>query len=112
MITEYSISAKLEHYTAWLTFLAMLAIYRRQRMGSRQCPVNQMWLYGRLYSVLADFIIMWRWENVLLNEFLNWSLKMLLVSNIYGAADNRHLCGNVEWQGKERGNRRVTPGLK
>jgi len=58
--------------------------------------------------VLADVIIMWRWENVLLNEFLNWSLKMLLViccyQNIYGAADNRHLCGNVEWQGKERGN--------
>jgi hypothetical protein len=32
MITEYMISTKLEHYTAWLTFLAMLGIYRRQRM--------------------------------------------------------------------------------
>jgi len=42
-----------------------------------------MWLYGRLYSVLADVIIMWRWENVLLNEFLNWSLKMLLVMCCY-----------------------------
>jgi hypothetical protein len=42
-----------------------------------------MWLYGRLYSVLADFIIMWRWENTLLNEFLNWSLKMLLVICCY-----------------------------
>ncbi len=29
---------------AWLTFLAMLAIYRRQRIWSCQCPVNHMWM--------------------------------------------------------------------
>jgi hypothetical protein len=26
---------------------------------------------------------MWRWENALLNEFLNWSLKMLLLMCYY-----------------------------
>jgi len=26
--------------------------------------------------VLAEFMVMWRWESVLLNDFLNWSLKM------------------------------------
>ncbi len=36
---------------------------------------------------------------MLLNGFLNWSLKMLVVvllSNIYPAGGNRHICGNVE----------------
>jgi hypothetical protein len=41
MITVYNISAKLEH----CTFLAVLAIYWRQRILSRQCPVNHMWLH-------------------------------------------------------------------
>jgi hypothetical protein len=25
---------------------------------------------------LAEVMVMWRWESVLLNDFLNWSLKM------------------------------------
>jgi len=37
MVTEYMISAKSEQYT-----LAMLAIYRRQKIWSWQCPVNYM----------------------------------------------------------------------
>jgi hypothetical protein len=61
------------------------------------------------------------YHNVEMGEHVaKWILELepenaadyMLLSNIYGAADNRHLCGNVEWQGKERGNRRVTPGLK
>jgi len=27
----------------------------------------------------------------------------VLLSNIYAAVGNRHLCENVEWQGKEKG---------
>ncbi len=41
MSTVYNISEKLEH----CTFLAVLAIYWRQRILSRQCPVNHMWLH-------------------------------------------------------------------
>jgi hypothetical protein len=64
---------------------------------------------GRLYLVLAGFMVMWRWENVLLNrlelEPENASGYVLL-SNIYAAAGNKHLCEKVEQQGKERGVKR------
>jgi hypothetical protein len=29
---------------------------------------------------LAEFMVMWRWGNVLLNDFLSWRLKMLLLA--------------------------------
>jgi hypothetical protein len=38
-----------------------------------------MWLHGWLCLELAEFMVMWRWQNALPNEFLNWSLKMLLL---------------------------------
>jgi hypothetical protein len=44
---------------------------------------------------------MWRWQNVLQSEFLNWSY--VLLSSIYAAAGNRQLCENVEQQRKEKG---------
>jgi len=52
---------------AWLT-LAMLAISRRQRIPLRECPINCLWVSGRLCSVLAGFMVMCRWENVLLTD--------------------------------------------
>jgi len=30
-----------------------------------------------------EFMVMWRWENILLNEFFNWSLKMPQVMCCY-----------------------------
>jgi hypothetical protein len=42
MVTEYMISAKSEPTPVWSTFLAVLAIYRRQKIWSWQCPVNHM----------------------------------------------------------------------
>jgi hypothetical protein len=63
----------------------MLAICRRQRIWSRWCPVTQIWLCRWLCLVLAEFMVMWRWKNMLQNEFLNWSLKMLLVICCYQA---------------------------
>jgi len=33
--------------------------------------------------VLAEFMVMWRWENILLNKFFNWSLKMPQVMCCY-----------------------------
>jgi pentatricopeptide repeat protein len=64
---------------AWLTFLTVLAIYRRQRIWSWKCPVNHMWVLGWPCSALAEFMVMWRWQNMLQSEFLTWSLTVLLV---------------------------------
>ncbi len=35
--------------------------------------------------------------------FLKIAAGYVLLTNIYAAASNRHLCENVEWQGKEKG---------
>jgi hypothetical protein len=45
LITVYMISAKWNIWPAWSTFLALLAIYRRQRIWSMQCPVNHVCLH-------------------------------------------------------------------
>jgi hypothetical protein len=29
--------------------------------------------------VLAEFMVLWRWQNVLPDEFLKWNLTMLLI---------------------------------
>jgi pentatricopeptide repeat protein len=97
MLRDYMIPANIT--PAWFTFLAVLAIYRRQRILSRQCPVYPLWLHGWLCLVLAEFMVTWRWQNALPNEFLKWSchaVGYVLLSNIYAAAGNRHLCENVE----------------
>ncbi len=77
MVTDYIISAKLEHYTFMVKLLGCAG--HLQRIWSWQCPVNHMWLHGWLCSVLAEFVVMWRCQNVLPNEFLKWSLTILLV---------------------------------
>jgi hypothetical protein len=68
---------------------------------------NQMWLHGWLCSALAELMVMWRWENMLLNEFLNRSLKMLLVMCCYQTSLLLLLTGisvgMLEQQRKERG---------
>jgi hypothetical protein len=38
-----------------------------------------MWLHGWLYLVLAEFMVMWTWQNVLPDEVLEWNLTMLLI---------------------------------
>jgi hypothetical protein len=82
----------------------MLAICRSQRIWSWQYPVNHRWLLGWYCLMLAEFMVTWRWQNVLPNKFLKWSLRMLLVmSNIIAAVGNRHICENVEQQRKGKG---------
>jgi pentatricopeptide repeat protein len=62
-----------------------------------------------VWKALLGTVVMWKWENVLLNrlelEPENASGYVLL-SNIYAAAGNKHLCEKVEQQGKERGAKR------
>jgi hypothetical protein len=73
------ILAKWNIAPAWLTFLVVLAIYRRQRIWSWKYPVNHRWLLGWVCLTHAEFMVTWRWQNTMPNEFLKWSLKMLLV---------------------------------
>jgi hypothetical protein len=58
---------------------------------------NQMWLHGWLCSALAEFMVVWRWENMLLNEFLNGSLKMLLVMCCYQTSLLLLVTGTLCW---------------
>ncbi|KAH8937689.1 hypothetical protein BDL97_16G041200 [Sphagnum fallax] len=37
----------------------------------------EIFLYPRLCLVLAEFMVMWRWESKLQNEFLSWTLEIL-----------------------------------
>jgi pentatricopeptide repeat protein len=78
MVTDYMISVKLEHYTCMVDLLGLAGHLQEAENMVMQCPVNHMWLYGWLYSVPAEFMVMWRWQNALPNEFLKWSLIMLL----------------------------------
>jgi hypothetical protein len=82
--------------------MPVLAIYRRQRIWSWECPVNHRCMLGWLCSVLAEVMVMWRWQNVLPNKFLKWTSYVLLL-NIYAAAGNGHLCEDIERQRKEKG---------
>jgi hypothetical protein len=66
--------------------------------------------------MLAEFMVTWRWQNMLANKFLKWSLRMLLVMlNINAAVGNRHISVRM-LNGREREkvqrNSRVAPGLK
>jgi hypothetical protein len=54
---------------AWLIFLAMLAILRWW-IRSSKCLVKHMRLCIRHCQALAEFMVMCRWEKVLLNEQL------------------------------------------
>ncbi len=79
MSTVYMISAKLEHYTCMVDLLGRAGRLQEAENMIKPMLRNQLWLFGRLCLVLAEFMVMWRWENVWVNKFLNWSLKMLLV---------------------------------
>jgi hypothetical protein len=56
--------------------------------------------------VLAEFMVMWRWENMLLNKFSDWILKIFQVMCCYQISMLlliRGISEDVEWQRKERG---------
>jgi hypothetical protein len=102
MTTVYMVSAKLEHYTCMVDLLGCAGYLQEAENMIKARPhkvhVN-VWK-----ALLAGFMVMWRWENMLLNrlelEPENASGYVLL-SNIYAAAGNKHLCEKVEQQGKE-----------
>ncbi len=79
---------------------------------------SEIWLHGWLCLALAEFMEMWRWQNLLPNGFLKWSLKMLLVTwccqrsmlLLVTGISVRMLNGRG-WQEAWRGSQ-VAPGLK
>jgi pentatricopeptide repeat protein len=79
MVTDYMISAKLEHYTCMVDLLGHAGHLQEAENMVMAMHVNHRWLHGWLCSVLAEFMVTWRWQNVSPNEFLKWSLTMLLV---------------------------------
>jgi len=105
-ITVYMISAKLEYYSCMVDLLDCASNLQEAENTIMECPVNQMWLHGWLCSVLAEFMVMWRWQNVLRNKFLKWNLRMLLVMCCCQTSMLLLATGvseNVEQQRKERG---------
>ncbi len=79
MVTDYMISAKLEHYTCMVDVLG--------RAGHLQEAENMVMAMHYIPDVATWMALLgvcrihgkWRWQNVLQNEFLKCSLTMLLV---------------------------------
>ncbi len=79
MLRDYMISAKSEHYTCMIDLLGCAGHLQEAENIIKAMPCTPSVLHGRLCLVLAEFMVIWRWQNVLLNEFLKWSRKMPLV---------------------------------
>jgi hypothetical protein len=118
MITHYMIPAKLEHYTCMVDLLDHVGCLQEAENMIMAVPFKPQvaaWLHC---SVLAEFMEIWRWQNVLPNEFLIWSLKMLLVmgccqtSMLLLATDITVRMLNSRERKKVQGNNQVAPGLK
>jgi len=90
MSTVYMIPGKLVHYTCMVDLLGHAGHLQDVEIMIKEMPCNQMLFCGGFCSVLAEFMIMWRWENALLNEFLNWSLKMRQVFKGIGILSPLH----------------------
>jgi pentatricopeptide repeat protein len=106
MITVYIISAKLEHYTCMIDILGCA--------GHPQEAENMIKVMPCKPHVAA-------WRALLGTSRIHGNVEMeyiakqvpeleldnaggyVLLSNIYAAVGNQHLCENVEQQGKERG---------
>jgi len=76
MSTVYTISAKLEHYTCMVDLFGRAGrLHEAENMLKAMPSKPNTGVWRAL--VLAEFMVMWRWENELPNKFLNWNLKML-----------------------------------
>jgi len=80
VVTDCMISAKLEHYTCMVNLLGHAAHLQQAENMVMAMPWNHMWLHGLLYLVLAEFMVNAEKQNVSGDEFLKWSLKMLLLA--------------------------------
>ncbi len=106
----YMIYANLEFHLPGQPSWLCLAIYRRQRIWSRGWPANHMW--KALLRASRIHIVMWKWENILLNEFIELELEnavgyVLLSNYIYAELLTiGNYVQNVQWQRRERGEKK------
>jgi len=76
MTTVYTISTKLEHYTCMVDLFGCASRLHEVENMLKAMPCKPNIGVWRAL-VLAEFMVMRRWENELPNKFLNWNLKML-----------------------------------
>ncbi|CAM6002728.1 unnamed protein product, partial [Sphagnum balticum] len=107
MIRDYMIPAKLEHYTCMVDLLSraghlqeaenmIMAMPCKPQAAAWMALLGACRIHGNVG--MAERVA----KRILEMEPENAAVYVLL-SNIYAAAGNRHLCENVEWQRKERG---------
>ncbi len=113
MVTEHMISAKSENYTCMVNLLGraghlqeaenmVIAMPCQPHVGAWMALLSACRFYGNVE--MAECVA----KRILELEPDN-AASYVLLSNIYAAAGNRHLCENVEWQRKEKGVKRL-PG--
>jgi pentatricopeptide repeat protein len=107
MIRDYMIPAKLEHYTCMVDLLGraghlqeaenmIMAMPCKPQAAAWMALLGACRIHGNVG--MAECVA----KRILEMERENAAVYVLL-SNIYAAAGNRHLCENVERQRKERG---------
>jgi pentatricopeptide repeat protein len=107
MVTDYMISAKLEHYTCMVDLLGraghlqeaenmVMAIPCKPKVAAWMALLSTCRIHGNVE--MAERVA----KQILEMEPDN-AAGYVLLSNIYAAAGNRHLCENVEWQRMEKG---------
>jgi hypothetical protein len=107
MVTDYMISAKLEHYTCVVDLLGraghlqeaenmLMAMPCKPQMAAWMALLSACRIHGNVE--MAECVT----KQILEMEPDN-AASYVLLSYIYAAAGNRHLCENVERQRKEKG---------
>ncbi|CAM6035145.1 unnamed protein product [Sphagnum compactum] len=107
MVTDYMISAKLEHYTCMVDLLGraghlqeaenmVMAIPCKPQVAAWMALLGTCRIHGNVE--MAERVA----KQILEMEPDN-AAGYVLLSNIYAAAGNRHLCENVERQRMEKG---------
>ncbi len=107
MIRHYMIRAKLEHYTCMVDLLGhaghtqeaehmVMAIPCKPQVAAWMALLCGCRINGNMEMAecIAKQILAMEHESV---------AGYVLLSNIYAAAGNGHLCENIEWQRKEKG---------
>jgi pentatricopeptide repeat protein len=107
MVTDYMISAKLEHYTSMVDLFGraghlqeaenmVMAMPCKPHVAAWMALLGACRIHGNVEvaECIAKRILELEPEN---------AVAYVLLSNIFAAAGRRHLCENVEWQRKEKG---------
>ncbi len=107
MVTDYMISAKLEHYTCMVDLLGHAGHLQEAENMVMEVPCKPhvaawMALLGAC-RICGNVEMAEHVAKRILEMKPNNAAGYVLLSNIYAATGNRLLCENVEWQRKEKG---------